>query len=180
MKTKFMPLLLIIAITFMPSTYAAEKYATNEIDDVGMKNLNVDGTKEAIFYKTGKAKIIDLKSKKLLFEGENSIGMAIVQDATNVLFLYKDGQAELRSLKNGKELFTEFNVESVGFYIPNEKPSRETEIALILYKNNGVAVRDLNDGELIYKDERTGNKKFTDGDFDLFYKRIHAKKIRCD
>jgi len=158
MKTKFVHLLLIIPIIFVPSTYAAEECATN--DNIIGRVLNTAGTREVIYYKNLIGKIRNLETGEDLFEGKNIEVMYVNGTRTNVLFCYAD-TTEMRCLKTGKAFCKDMEVSSVGV---SEK------VAYFLYKNSTVAIKDLENGKTLSEDKNVDNIIFkTENGVVLFF-----------
>ncbi len=151
MKTKFMYLLLIIVIIFVPSTYAAEECAMD--DNIKGRALSADGKREVIYYKNLTAEIRNVETEKKLFEGNNIGGMYVNGTRTNVLFSYADDSTEMRRLKNGEIFCKDSNVSAIKF---------SKKVACFLYKNGGVAIKDLEDGKTLSEDQDVAAIKFSE------------------
>lgn len=155
--------LLIIAIIFMSTTYAAEERAMDENPNIIGRVLSLDGTREAICYKNSKGEIRNLKTGKTLFEGNKITMMSVNSARTSVLFSYTDFTTEIRRLQSGEVLCKDSNVSKI-------KVGKK--VACFLYQNGKVAMKNLEDGETLSEDEdvrEVGILKY--GAFFLTYKK---------
>jgi len=172
MKTKFMHLLLIIPIIFVPSTYAAEECAMeiDESDDIKGRVLNADSTRAAIIYKNLIGKIRNLETGEDLFEGKNIAAMHVNSTRTSVLFVYVDYTTEMRHLENGGVFCTDHNVEKIMF-------KDNIGAALFLYKNGGTALKNLENGNPVVEDKDAMLVEISKKSFSCFHKLDSIKNV---